>query len=222
MPPRKSFPKRRKFTKRRNAGVVALRKVNRMAAAIEPKKSNATTLHVPTNISSGGIVIPLTLVAQGTAYNQRTGLQLVAKSIQMSGRVSMGLTAGVPAQTVRLIMFYDRQEVAGTSPVLNQMLDPNTLSTIMAPYSDFNRLHVGRFQVMKSVRYVLDLNRPTRQFKLRLNFRKLHKCFFDGSGAGNTVRGTVYFAAVSDTNLPAEGGIQPQLVSTIQFIYLDD
>lgn len=216
--------RRGRTTKRRTTARVArtaLRKVNRIIKGVEHKKTSYTTFHTPTFISDDGQVIPVSGITQGVGYANRVGNEVVARNLNIVGRVTRGIS-GPPVNVMRLVLFHDRQEVPGTTPALTEMFDPVTMGGLMAPFSQFNRANVGRFQMLRSWRVIVDSSNPSKQFKFNFKFRKLHKIRFSGTTITDTSRGTIWFAAISDCDPTAPAGSRPELLADIRFSFLDD
>lgn len=92
------------------------------------------------SFSAGGGVLPLSLMAQGSDYNQRTGNSVRANELYVSLSTSVASTA-VITQAVRILIFCD-EECHGATPAVADVLEA---ATVLSPL-----LHTvgSRFRVL--------------------------------------------------------------------------
>ena len=149
-------------------------------------------------VSSTMTVIPLSLVPEGTDYNERTGRKVRAKSIYLNAQVRINSSA--TATTFRYILFWDKDS-DGESVTSAELLQ--VANDLQSP---LNYATAGsRFKILRDGN--VDLSIDGQRVKTIKCFRRMgqHLTFLgDGSTTGSLGSGQVYMALISNetTNVP--------------------
>lgn len=214
---RRSFKRRRPTVAR--AAYTALRKVNKVIRSEEVKKADMTFLSTPLSIDCSGLVNPTTSISAGQTQYTRIGAEILLKYVSVQGIAKLqGSFAVNPSNTVRVIAFIDRQEVTGVSPNLGSLLE--TVGSTIAPFTRYNRQNVGRFQVLRDFKLLLNTQNPQRMFKINLSFKKMHKVRYQANAALDVIRGSVWLAFVSDAPIVSDN--KPTVEGTVRVGFTDD
>jgi len=121
-----------------------------------------------------------------------------------------GVCHGTASATLmRVIIFYDTQQVSDTVPAVTDILD----SDIMGPIS---RVTIGRFKILLDKTFCLD-NISNKQFVFNKFFNIQHHVRFNGTLGTDVQKGGIYMLTISD-----EGANTPTLVSNIQTAFYDN
>ena len=216
-----TFKRRRTFRKRTpaKAAYTALKIVKQLKKQVEVKKIDILTYSLGVPLNADGIVTPLTQITQGNNFANRIGNEVVIKNININGLIRIHPSSSVPS-CVRIVLFYDRQEQAGTLPLMTDMYDPTALSTDLAPFAKLKRETVGRFQILKTYRTIVDITTPWKQFKLNLSFKKPYKVMFSGVSSITNRRGTIYMATFASDLIGAP--YRPVMSCEIRTSFIDD
>jgi len=94
----------------------------------------------------------LNLVQAGSAFYQRIGSKINIKSIEVSGVIEQGATAGYMAK-LRYLIVYDRQS-NGAYPTLQNILQDNDGNLTFN--SGVNMQNRARFSIIRDKRFVID------------------------------------------------------------------
>jgi len=132
-------------------------------------------------------------IAQGDGQSQRTGNSLLMSKIQVKDVVS-GTLSGI----VRIIYFYDKQQISDTAPTGGDVLESSD------PQSFYNKLSKGRFQILSDKTMILD---TAKQLFLRANYnKKLHKhATYNGPNATDIQKMGLYRLIVSTVPISVQG-----------------
>lgn len=149
-------------------------------------------------IPDSGGVTHISAIAQGDGDGARTGNSIFVRSINWKGQVFRS-TLGNAAQTVRVIVFMDTQQVTDSAPGVTDVLQSATV------YSHLNVNALGRFKILTNRLFCLsstgDLVKP---FQINLPMR--HHVRYNGSASTDIQRGGLYVLVISDqatTNYPS-------------------
>lgn len=160
--------------------------------------------------NSTGVVLPLTLLAQGTTDSTRNGNSVLSTSIHCNLKVYMHASATLT--NVRIILFIDKQNAAGTAPTIAQLLQSTS------PTAHLNMNNSDRFVILKSTQHAMVIGTETRQFvwQWQKNLTDLH-IKYDGTAAdqASAAENHIYLAAISTepTNTPTiEGDVRYRFV----------
>lgn len=121
------------------------------------------------------------------------------------------------SQTVRFLAFMDRSQQLGLDPSPSLVLE--TTGSAIAPYSRYLRGELGRFQILRDFKLVLNAQNPSKDFKINLSFKKGHKQLHNGGSQGDDIRGTIYLMLISDVGVVPNA---PTLVATARTGFIDD
>lgn len=160
----------------------------------ELKTHDSTTSDTP---NTTGLIVGLTLIAQGDTSLSRDGLQIMPKNLQFKIRV---VKHGSATNTqVRIIIFKDKEQGGTLATVADLLEGDGTL--------DFTEHDTRpRFQILRDLDFIVQTGSETMIF--RKGFIKLRgKIWFGGTSAAQTSQGknNIYFYIVSSeaTNLPS-------------------
>lgn len=157
----------------------------------------------PSPDSATGTVSALTLTAQGSSDQQRTGNSVLAKRIDLRGFWSMHASATLT--TVRYLLVLDKQNAQGTAPTVAQILQN------VNPNSFMHMNNSDRFVVLKSGFLTFRQTTETqgRDIELHQDLSDLH-IKYDGTAAdqASASENHIYFVAVSNEaiNTPSFSG----------------
>lgn len=195
---------RRKFTRRPRkssgwAGVaqkaLKVAKFVRTLVNVERKFCDTSQIGLLVNISGG--VIPLSLIGQGSDYNQRNGNSVKLTSMYM--RAYFDISTSQPWTQIRTLVFRD-MEGRGSLPAVTDVLETANVT------SPLNHLNGSRFKILfDKFQGFSNQGTNTQHFKI---FRKLNTHLkFQGTTAAQASldEGAIYVLFISDqaTNIPA-------------------
>ena len=163
-------------------------------------------LSVANNVGDTGEFVCITNMASGDTETGRTGMSLLAKSIQLIG--DLHIDASATSSTVRMIMFVDRSH-HGITPTSAELLESDSTLSFK------NNRTRTRFQILLDKRYHLDDAHPQIDIKefVKLNFHMK----YDGTTVQDTYHNPVYIYLISD-----EGTNKPELALLSRFRYYDN
>lgn len=143
----------------------------------------------PSNITTSGSVTHLTPVAQGDGVGARTGNSIFVRSWNLKSLLSR-TTAGDAAQYVRISVVMDTQQIGDTAPAYTDIYSAST------PYSHLNPATVGRFKVLWSRCYNLDVGAVLSK-SVMINLPMRHHVRYNGSASTDQQKGALYLCYVS-------------------------
>lgn len=110
-----------------------------------------------TAINYSGTVYPLTLLVDGTGENNRTGIQIVAKKIEVKCLVETNFTATVPInQPIKLALVLDRFNT-GSTPAFSDIYNTAPLPATDMNWMCYPNLNKNlRFKVLKEKNVILN------------------------------------------------------------------
>lgn len=146
--------------------------------------------------NTGFVSSVLTVMARGTADNERIGNKVLGKDILIRGSVAIN-SASTVTQNVRLMLVCDK-EYDGATAALTDVLQS------VDPFSPIEEHFTKRFTILRSYNFALSSQRPNVTFKI---YSKVPwHVWYDGSGSTSTdgKENQLYLMAVSDlsTNVP--------------------
>jgi len=203
MPYRPKYPRVARIVgkgryKNYSKGLGQLRKDVGILKSLVNTEIKVKDINQDTIASSTMTIVPLSLVPEGTDYNERTGRKVRAKSIFLRSQVRINSSA--TATTFRCILFWDKDSDGEnvTSAELLQVADD-----LQSP---LNYATAGsRFKILAD--RTVDLSIDGMRVKSIYCFRKMfqHVTYLgDGASTGSLGSGQVYMAFMSNetTNVP--------------------
>lgn len=188
-PYRKSQPWYAKKYSAMDAGRYALRQVWRLKGLVNSEMYKFDTQLTGTVPDTGGINA-VTNIAQGDTGITRTGNSIYVRSVNWKGQVFRS-TSGNVAQTMRLMVVMDSQQVGDTTPAISDILSSVTT------YSHLNVSTVGRFKILATKIIVLSSTGDlVKNFEINLPMR--HHVRYNGTGASDVQKGGLYCVTISD------------------------
>lgn len=151
------------------------------------------TFDVPNSLSVGTtpIVQGLSLILQGTDYNQREGLSIKADSLQIKYNIqinSLGTT-----NLFRVLIVVDRENTTGVAPVAGDILEANSFTSPM------NHTNLQRFRVLHD--RVHQLTATSNDFIFCESFHHLNMHMKWSTSAATTPReGTIFILFLANDN----------------------
>lgn len=146
-------------------------------------------------VTTAGVVVPITLIAQGDGESARTGNSILAKSLLLRLTLVMDKTHDV--QTTRILVIRDTQQVGDTYPTLTELLQAPT--NVLSPLNDTTK---GRFDVLMD-RYYMESNTGTQGHHCEKFFRFNSHVRWNGVANTDIQKNGLYLMLVSDA---ATGG----------------
>lgn len=155
------------------------------------------------------VILPLNAIAEGNASNQRDGLSVLNKSVQIKYYCEEHASAYGTIQRVMLIR--DKQP-NGTTPLWSDIFEEQNVMTLL------NNVNTSRFDVMYSRTHTMSSTGSALEhgnIYRKLNF---HTRYLSGGGAATDIGyGGLYIVSVSNLNT-----FSPNLVYSARVRYLDN
>lgn len=174
-------------------------------------KSKDTTINAAV-IDSTGSVNLINGIARGDDINERTGREIILKSIQINGRIRSTAATGV-TQIGRVICVYDRQ-TNGAAPAITDVLTSN--STTSARNLENRR----RFKILMDKVFALSAaGQSGEQQEFRFYRRLRHPVTFNAGDAGTVAdiaSGSLYILTLGE-NAPGATAGSTTMVSRVRF-----
>lgn len=181
MPGYKKMSGRRKKTGKKLTKTQTLQVKRLVNKDREPKQVQIVTAAQKAS-STGVIINPVPTVAQGDAYNQRSGNEVTPTSIKCRGRIVIGPAA--LASVVRVLIFRASIQFAdfpNTSTIMNEIFldcgDQTTTFGTTPPYSPINKTassYNKLWHIISDKTYLLSNQGNSRQLALNINIKKSH------------------------------------------------
>lgn len=195
--PYRQAPRASKFVQYASTAVAAYNMAKKLKGVInsELKHHDATS---STAISSTGLVVHLSDIAQGDSESTRDGRSILPKSIYLQGHYVMNATAS--RTSIRTVLILDRRPDAGapTWTDVYESADVNSLRNISSDQ--------GRFRVLyERTDTLTDGGKEISLWKKFVPISRVH-CKFDGTAATDTSQNAFYLLQVSSeaTNTPSQ------------------
>lgn len=190
---------RRKYNAMQLASA-AWRGVRYVKGLVNSEKYHYDTAFSSASIPSAGNITHLTSLAQGDTSVTRTGNSVLLKDCYV--RLFMAINPAVVTQTrVRMILFFDKQQVSDTSPSVTDVLAAASTESML------NLNASGRFKIVYSREFVLSAYNNgslvlNKFFKFSTHVR------FNGTAGSDIQRNGLYvlFIGSEATNTPTVSG----------------
>jgi hypothetical protein len=159
-----------------------------LVALINPEVKLVDTVY-NAGISAAGVVVPLSLLAQGADYNNRDGISVRAVAAEV--RISVEMNAAAAFDEYRVIVFVDN-EFHGAAPAVTDILEAADVR------SPFNHLGFERFKILHDQLRTTSSNGP-QVFSEVLKFVLGHHLKYTGAAgaAANCLEGQVCYLLIS-------------------------
>jgi len=141
-----------------------------------------------TAISNSGAITHLSAVAQGDTNATRTGNSIFSRMIFAQGVFTLNTSAD--EDTVRVIVFSDKQQIGDTTPAVTDVL---TSASINSP---LNVTTLGRFQILKEFRRTFTsagVNRGTYKFAIPMR----HHVRYNGTASSDVQKGGLFVLLIA-------------------------
>lgn len=189
---RPTFKRKKKSTLARRA----YRSVRQLRGMLEAEKKyheiSANYLAGGSGSNQNGTTLLLNGNAQGSTHTSRTGLSYLMKSLFYRGHIQIHPSAS--NTQVRIILFWDTQQVADTSAVTTNVLRDTGVST--APLSPILLDNQGRYKIIKDI--FVDLNSVSKPSYCFKNYMKLNKQIkFNGTASSDIQKNGLYMTLIS-------------------------
>ena len=136
-------------------------------------------------MTTTGMVIPMTSIAQGDAVAGRTGNSIFVRSINM--KVYFFLNPSTIGTVFRMAIIKDNQQLSDTTPTITEIYAAASPS-VTAP---LNVNTAGRFSVLKSWFFAMDDSKT--QFRLINHYHILrHHVRYNGTSGSDVQKGGLY------------------------------
>lgn len=164
------------------SGVKALR------AIINSEEFQLDIAYNFTAAANTAVITPLNIMAQGDGQSLRTGNSILMKKLH---RTEYNTTSQ-PNTLVREILFYDKQQIADTAPIVTDLLESSL------PVSLYNKLSKSRFQILEDKLY--SLNSVSKTNRVIRNTKMLNKhAIYNGASATDIQKMGLYKLVLTDT-----------------------
>jgi len=156
-----------------------------------------------TTPSTTAVITQLNAIAQGDLSSNRTGNSLLLKYLTM--RVAVLASTSANQTLLRIIVFFDKQQIADTAPATTDLLSVNSTLAFL------NNNAAGRFQVIDDRFINLDnLSKKSMHYKYYKSFAgsNIH-CKYNGAASTDIQKNGLYVAFISNeaTNTPSVTGL---------------
>lgn len=165
---------------------------------VEQKKADTNIGLTPTDAKTDTTYVShLTAIAQGDTDQTRSGNSIKPLSLYVQGFVSKHASA--TATTVRMLIVRDKMQTADSIPGTGTIIDSDAGYQINAP---LNNETVGRFDILKDVKILVDSQTPKRLFKYFITLDGHIR--YNGATSGDIQKNGLFCCLVSDeaTNTP--------------------
>ena len=151
------------------------------------------TLETSDNIAALGVntnrIVHLNAIGQGDSRSGRTGNQVLMRDLEYF--LYLFGAAGTVGNTVRVIVFMDKQQVADTSPAWNDVTE--ALVTYALPTA----VNVGRFTILADHLFAMHSTaNPNVILHKKININK--NCIFNGTAGTDIQKNGLYMGVLSD------------------------
>lgn len=199
---------RRKYNAMQLASA-AWRGVRYIKGLVNSEKYHFDTAFSAASIPSAGNVTHLTALAQGDTNATRTGNSVLLKDCYMHLFLAIN-TAIVSQSRVRMILFFDKQQVSDTAPAVTDVLAAASTESML------NLNASGRFKVVYSREFILRANQNGslvvhKFLKFNTHVR------FNGTAGTDIQRNGLYVLFIG-----SEGTYQPSVTGTFRIGYHDN
>jgi len=146
------------------------------------------------SVTTAGVIDPMCKVAVGDTYADRTGNSIYARALNIKGFCQLG--ASETSNIIRLAIVHDTQQISDTTPALTDIYEAVSVNAHLAPAT------VGRFKVLYDKCYTFDANNVQRKWEINLPMR--HHVRYNGTATTDLQKGALYFVQMSNyvTNAP--------------------
>lgn len=213
--------RRRRFRKRYRRRTLGTRRLLRvLRVSIEKKRKE--TIATATPLNTAGTIVQLNDVAEGDTSITREGLKITGK--YLFGRIFCEHNGSSTSYTnVRMIIFWDKQQVADTAPTMAGTASSSVLSTAssISPLSNTTK---GRYTVIWD-RHLTLVGSPaddaggalgaTKYYKLNINLRNV-VTRFNGSASTDIQKNGLYLGLFSSASTNA-----PSITYNLRYNYID-
>lgn len=178
----------------------ALRGVNMLKNLINTETKYIDTVQTTsTNFDNNtGLMIPLSLCSQGVSDTSRIGNSILCKHLTINWAVTIN-PSNTNGNRFRIIVFIDKQNVKGVSPVATDLL------ASVVPTALKNVDNLDRFVILRDIMRKVDPDEPTVNGKIYIPLHRLHTKY-DGSlgQQSDLAENGIYLLALSNQgiNLP--------------------
>ncbi len=205
------FKRRSRFRRRRRR---PRRRRRRRRLMMDPEKKfiDLANQGAAEAVVNTGFSIILNSTAQGSATNQRIGLQQLNVMSNLSYRLQIG-TTGVPT-IVRLALLQFKQLAAQPLDLGDVWLNN---ATVVAPISNRNLVTAFQFRILWTRTHRLNLDQGSIVRRIMKPLRFKTRFSGQGGGVGAIESGALYLIGISDTG---DVGAAPLLrwVSRLRFV----
>jgi hypothetical protein len=162
-----------------------------------------------TTYTSSGTVTPLSLMAQGSDYNQRDGLSIRARNLVLNF-YGVWNGAGSATQAIRIIVFQDLENQAAT-PAVTAVLES---ASIVSPFLHY----VGdRYRVFYDHGWVMTSSTPSGMYRVVCPIDSHITFKSTTAAAADAWNGQLYTLIISD-----QGATPPTLVWYSRLSFVDN
>lgn len=171
----------------------AIRGVNMMKNLINTEKKYIENLTIgPIIVTSAGRIDCISLIAQGLTDITRVGNSILGASLQL--RKNVVVSAVDPSQTLRMILFLDKNNANGTLPLVTDVLTTADISSM----SNIN--NNDRFVILRDSVVTVSTSGDNKNYeKFYVDLTRLH-IKFDGTAAtqASAAENHIYVLLISD------------------------
>lgn len=191
--------------KRRSGGYSKYRKgyisrslATRLLAATyanRPELKSLDTAQTGQAIDNAGDIFYMSAIAEGSTNQNRTGIRIQLKSIDLRVEYAVAPTATVGTlDWLRFVLFQDLQQ-SGSTPTISEVLTNTTTN------SGFNKFNRERFRILmdKEIQGVVNSNNPMCSGQFRHYVKRDCPMKYIGPNAGDAGEGAIYLLVLSQS-----------------------
>lgn len=170
-----------------NVAAAAWSGVKAIRALINVESFQLDTSYGITTVANVAQITPLNNMAQGDGQSQRTGNSILMKKLHRTEYC----TSSAANVIIREILFYDKQQVSDTAPVVTDLLESST------PLALYNKLSKSRFQILEDKLYTL--NSVSKTNRIIRNTKMLNKhAIYNGAASTDIQKMGIYKLVIAD------------------------
>lgn len=190
---RRRGPKKPWYTKKYSALEIAgkawtMAKYTKSLLNVERKKIEVSAAAL--SLTTAGLLTHLTAVPAGDGSNQRDGISILCKSLNLKGFIRPNGSDGL-SRMVRISLLCDTQQIGDTVPGYTDVYSSSSV------ISHLNHTTVGRFTILKEMTFILNPNDLTlRSFDWYIPLTKHAR--YNGPAATDIQKNGLYIATCVD------------------------
>lgn len=145
----------------------------------------------PFDVTQLGYISALTYVPIANTSDSRTGDSILARKLML--RLTVLKSPLVGESVFRCYIVRDNQQVSDIVPNVSDVIEDTCLNTVNAPLAPLNNSTVGRFSILKSLKFGLTDNSPLRNIDVFMDMRSHIR--FNGTSSVDYQKNHIYMVS---------------------------